>query len=111
MNDRALKARRVIAGGGQYWCAVIGVILATAVLANWQFVNSCDRSTVLAMNDVDSILQGYRDTPNLLADGLRWWHYTLSPWFVFSAYWAVVAKVVWLNTKRITSWMGANGSA
>src|SRR2546430_16883823 len=32
---------------------------------------------VPTMNDVPAITQGYRETPDLLRDGLRWWH---GPW-------------------------------
>jgi hypothetical protein len=51
-------------------------VSVAAGIWNWQFVRMCDVQDVLGMNDVQSILLGYRETPNVLVDGLRWWHGT-----------------------------------
>ncbi len=60
--------------------AWIGLLVGTFVLA-WIFNTNWSGWTGLpkveAMNDVGSILVGYRQTPALLSDGWRWWH---GPW-------------------------------
>lgn len=46
------------------------------------------------MNDVPSILVGYSHTPNLLKDGLRWWH---GPWIEdgIQAYRPISSYLLW----------------
>lgn len=49
----------------------------TALWWNWRFVSKCTEVDVRAMNDVGGILTGFAQTPNLLIDGVKWWH---GPW-------------------------------
>ncbi len=44
---------------------------------NWRFSAWTSLDKITQMNDVPGILQGYHQTPNLLKDGLQWWH---GPW-------------------------------
>ncbi len=56
---------------------LVAVVIGLALFWNWAFVTGCGLPSVLAMNDVAPILAGYKQTPHLLADSLRWWH---GPW-------------------------------
>jgi len=55
------------------WLLLLEIVLLAGIF-NWRFVQSCDLKKVLDMNDVRAILSGFQKTPNLLVDGLRWWH-------------------------------------
>lgn len=50
--------------------------LFLAFALNHAFLQWVSLTKVLAMNDVPAILSGYRQTPNLFVDGLRWWNGT-----------------------------------
>jgi hypothetical protein len=53
---------------------LIALIVGSVLLWNGQFGQATVLSRILRMNDVPGILIGYRKTPHLLLDGLRWWH-------------------------------------
>lgn len=63
-------------GRRETW-AVALFTLAVALIANAAFLRRWPLAEMLGMNDVPSILAGYRLTPHPLVDGLRWWH---GPW-------------------------------
>lgn len=71
-------------------------IAAVAFAFNWPFVMVTSNAQVMKMNDVQSILSGYRAAPHLWHDGLAWWHGTWIQQGIV-AYRPLSAYVYWVD--------------
>jgi hypothetical protein len=76
------------------------ITITLAFVLNRAFLDWVTLDKIMAMNDVEAIMHGYRQTPNLLVDGLRWWHGTWIEQHI-SAYRPLASYLYWLE-----SWLG-----
>lgn len=79
--------------------AALGLLVYCFVL-NRAFVDGAERTAGTQVNDVATIYAGYRATPHLLRDGLRWWH---GPWIQegICSYRPLSAYLYWVDC-----WLG-----
>ena len=81
---------------------ILVVVACCVALSAWSFAWNRGFLTAEAetagkpLNDITAIYQGYHETPNLLTDGLRWWH---GPWIqVDVASWRPISSYVyWID--------------
>lgn len=86
-----------------YQIALVGILVAgLVVIWNTSFRPWTERWLVLQTHDVPSVVAGYRKAPNLLVDGLRWWH---GPWILegIQVFRPVSSYLLWIET-----WVGFN---
>jgi len=89
-------------------------IVLLALISNWRFAQR-DRVSMLFQLYSLYLLWRYRDRePTALSSTFVFlahlpvldyagWHYTISAWFFWSAHWALVAKLIWLNLTQPTT--------
>jgi hypothetical protein len=80
--------------------ALFVLILFLAIRWNSDFSEWSGKDSVLIGSDVQAIVAGYHHSPNLLIDGLRWWH---GPWIEegIQVYRPVSSYLLWTET-----WIG-----
>lgn len=93
MNDATLTTPAI---SRREKLALLCLVTVLALLWNWQFLMWGDLHSVLQRNDILPILAGYYRTPNLLVDGLRWWHGTWIQGGIY-AYRPLSAYLYWIE--------------